>query len=135
MAKSKTAMAKATRIPSQTHHLPQGLQYAETVEVFEFETKKGKDMEIYTLALDGKRDHDHLFKLFERPSSELDEGFKLELGDILVPKIRVAAGAYLDNRGQARPQNITVIEWVKSTGEITDDAESSGNSTVNEEQL
>jgi len=130
MAKS-TTKAKASRSPS-LHHLPEGLQYAEAIEVFEFETKKGKEMELYTLALDGKRDREHLFKLFERPSSEYDEGFKLELGDICLPVIRVAAGAYLDNRGQARPQNITVIEWVKSTGEITDNSE---NSTGNEEQL
>jgi hypothetical protein len=93
------------------------------VEVFEFETKKGKDMELYTLALDGKRVQSHLFKLFEQ------EGFKLELGDILKPVIGVAASAYIDNRGQARPQNITVINWVLSTGEVVEESGSDINAS------
>jgi len=125
-----TPKAANSASPRPQFHLPKGVsQYGEVVEVFEFETKKGKEMEIYTLALDGKRSPHNLFKLFEGPD------FKLELGDILIPVIRVAAGAYLDNRGQAKPQNITVIEWVKSTGEITEDENSENTNSNAEEQL
>jgi len=120
--KAKTASSR----PQSHHNLPKGLQYGEVVEVFEFETKKGKDMEMYTLALDGKRDPYSLFRLFER------EGFKLELGDILVPVIRVAASAYLDSRGQAKPQNITVVEWVLSDGEVKDEDSDIPNGNSND---
>jgi len=115
-SKAPKAKAKGIKIHFE---IPEGGQFASVVEVFEYATKLTHEIkEIYTLALDG--DETKLFKLFE------DDNLKLSLGDICRPVIVIAASAYVDARGQAKPQNITAVHWVKdeSAAESSEESES-----------
>jgi len=118
MAKAKTKAKAKAKVKANTGlQLPKTPQYSEVVEVFEYTDKKGRDKEIYTMALDGDTTPSQLFKLFERPD------FKLELGDTCLPVISVVPSAYFDSHGQPKPQNISVVNWVKSDGEVEEEPE------------
>jgi len=100
MAKSKTRRAK--------EHVPEfkGDQFSRCVEINTYENKKGKEMEIYTMVLDGNEFQP--FTLFER------SGFKLRLDDCCLPVIAIVPTGYLDKNNQPRSRNIPMVNWVLS---------------------
>ena len=101
MAKAKAKTKAKAKAQAQ---IPEGGQFARCVEINEYEDKKGRDKEIYTMILDDVETQ--TFSLFER------NDFKLELNTCCVPVVAVIPSAYIDKNGRPRAQNAPVVNWV-----------------------
>jgi len=104
MAKAKAKTKAKAKAQAQ---IPEGGQFARCVEINEYEDKKGRDKEIYTMILDDVETQ--TFTLFERPD------FKLELNTCCVPVVAIIPSAYIDKNGRPRAQNAPVVNWVIDT--------------------